>query len=186
MDFGASQKIQAQLSSGETLLWSGRPRQGVVFRGSDVFVIPFSLFWFGFAVFWIHGAYNSGAPLPFVLFGVPFVLMGLYFVFGRFIFDSLNRRGTYYGVSNDRVLIVSEFPTTKTKSLGLSTLSDITFSSKPDMSGSITFGPNHPMSEMFGGMNWPGMGAYQGPKFDMIADVKSVYDTIQNAKKRQR
>lgn len=186
MDFDTSQKIQAQLSSGESLLWSGRPRQGVVFRGSDVFVIPFSLLWCGFAFFWIHGAYSSGAPLPFVLFGVPFVLMGLYFVFGRFIFDSLNRRSTYYGVSNDRVLIVSEFPTAKTKSLGLSTLSDITFSSKPDNSGSITFGANHAMAEMFGGMNWPGMEAYQGPKFDMIANVKSVYDTIQNAKKRQR
>lgn len=186
MDFETSQKIQAQLSSGESLLWSGRPRQGLVLRGSDVFVIPFSLFWCGFAFFWIHGAYSSGAPIFFVLFGVPFVLIGLHFVFGRFIADSLTRRNTYYGVSNDRVLIVSEFPTSKTKSLGLLTLTDITFSSKPDKSGSISFGTQHPMADMFGGMNWPGMGAYQGPRFDMIEDVKSVYDIIQSAKKRQR
>lgn len=122
----------------------------------------------------------------FVLFGVPFVLMGVHFVFGRFIVDSLTRRGTYYGVSNDRVLIVTEFPTSKTKSLSLATLTDISFSSKPDRSGSISFGAQHPMADMFSGMNWPGTGAYQGPRFDMIENVKSVYDVIQNAKRRQR
>ena len=42
------------------------------------------------------------------------------------------------------------------------------------------------MSELFGGMNWPGMGAYQGPRFDMIENVKSVYDTILRAKTNQR
>ena len=186
MDYDTSQKIQSQLSTGESLLWSGRPRQGVVFRGSDFFVIPFSLLWCGFAIFWVMGAYRSGAPAFFVLFGVPFVLAGLYFVFGRFIVDSLARRNTYYGVSNERVLIVSEFPTSKTKSLGLSTLTDITFSSKPDQSGTISFGAQHPMAEMVSGMNWPGMGAYQGPRLDMVENVKTVYDTIQRAKKNSR
>ena len=110
-------------------------------------------------------------------------MVGIYFIFGRFIVDSLTRRSTYYGVSNDRVLIVSEFPTSRTKSLGLSTLTDLTFSTKSDQSGSISFGAQHPMSEMFGGMNWPGMGAYQGPRFDMIENVKSVYDILQKAKR---
>jgi len=182
MDYEVTQKIQSQLSSGESLLWSGRPRPGVLLRGSDFFVIPFSLLWGGFAFFWEYTAYKSGAPAFFLLFGVPFVLIGIYFIFGRFIVDSLMRRSTYYGVTDDRVLIITEFPTAKTKSLGLSTLTDITFSSKPDQSGSISFGAQHPMAAMFGGMNWPGMGAYQGPRFDMIENVKSVYDILQKAK----
>lgn len=181
MDYDASQKIQAQLSSGESLLWSGRPRQGVMFRGSDVFVIPFSLLWGGFAIYWEYTAYTSGAPAFFLLFGGVFVVVGIYFIFGRFIADSLTRRSTYYGVSNDRVLIVSEFPTSKTKSLGLTTLTDVTFTTKSDQSGSISFGAQHPTAEMFGGMNWPGMSAYQGPRFDMIENVKSVYDILQKA-----
>ena len=183
MEYDTTTKIQTQLSSGESLLWSGRPRQGVIFRGSDVFVIPFSLLWGGFAIFWEYKAYTSGAPFFFLLFGGAFVVMGIYFIFGRFFVDSMTRKNTYYGVTNDRVIIVTEFPTSKTKSLGLSTLTDITFSTKPDQSGTISFGAQHPMAEMFGGMNWPGMGAYQGPRFDMIDNVKSVYDKLQRAKK---
>ena len=182
MDYDASRKIQSQLSSGESLRWSGRPRQGIVFRGSDAFMIPFSLLWGGFAFFWEYSAYTSGAPAFFLLFGGAFVVVGIYFIFGRFIVDSLTRRSTYYGVTDDRVLIVSEFPTSKTKSLGLTTLTDVTFTSKSDQSGSISFGAQHPMADMFGGMNWPGMGAYQGPRFDMIDNVKSVYDILQRAK----
>jgi len=155
----------------------------VILRGSDLFVIPFSLLWGGFAIFWEYSAYSSGAPAFFLLFGGVFVVVGIYFIFGRFVVDALTRRNAYYGVSNDRVLIVSEFPTSKTKSLGLSTLTDLTFSSKSDQSGSISFGAQNPMAEMFGGMNWPGMGAYQGPRFDMIQNVKSVYDILQKAKR---
>ncbi len=165
--------------------WSGRPRQGLVFRGSDIFVIPFSVLWGGFAVFWEYTAYKSGAPLFFLLFGIPFVLVGVYFVVGRFFVDTLTRKHTYYGITNDRVFIITEFLTNKTKSISLDTLTDITFSNKPDNSGSISFGAQHPMSQMFGGMNWPGMSQVQGPRFEMIEDVKSVYDILQRAK-RQR
>ena len=154
-------------------------------RGSDAFMIPFSVFWGGFAVYWEYTAYKSGAPAFFLLFGVPFVLVGLYIVVGRFFVDALVRNRTYYGITDDRAIIITEFPSQITKSLSLATLSDITFSTKSDNSGSISLGAQHPMAAMFGGMNWPGMGAYQGPQFDMIENVKSVYDILQRAK-RQR
>ena len=146
MDFQASQKLQSELSSGETILWSGRPRQGVLFRTSDTFLIPFSLLWGGFAIFWVLGAYASGAPFFFVLFGVPFVLMGIYMIIGRFYVDSIMRKNTVYGVTNDRVVILTELFSKKTKSLNLATISDITFTSKSDGTGSICFGPQHPMA----------------------------------------
>lgn len=184
MEFETTHKLQKELSAGESLLWSGRPKQGVLLRGSDVFMIPFSLLWGGFAIFWEYSAYTSGAPPFFLLFGGVFVVVGLYFIFGRFVADSIKRKGTYYGVTNDRVLILSEFPTRKLKSLNLRTLSDITFSNKSDGSGSITFGPQHPMSSWMGGMSWPGMGQYQSPMFEFIKNAKTVYETIRDAQKK--
>jgi hypothetical protein len=120
-----------------------------------------------------------------LLFGIPFILVGAYIIVRRFFVDALVRNRTYYGITNDRVIIITEFPTQKVKSLNLATLSDITFSTRSDQSGSISFGAQHPMAAAFGGMNWPGMGAYQGSQFDMIENAKSVYDTLQRAK-RQR
>jgi hypothetical protein len=41
-----------RLLDGETVVWSGRPGQGLRFTGRDLLLVPFSLLWGGFAVFW--------------------------------------------------------------------------------------------------------------------------------------
>jgi hypothetical protein len=181
MDYEITQKLQKELSAGESLLWSGRPQRGVVLRGADAFLIPFSLLWGGFALFWEFSAFKSGAPIFFLLFGGVFVVVGLYFIFGRFIGDSIVRGKTYYGVTNDRVLILSEFPVKGVKSLNLRTLSDITFTSKSNGKGTITFGPTASWTE---GIRWSGMGSYKTPSFELVDNVKSVYDIIRNAQKK--
>ena len=186
MDLHTSQKIRAQLSPGESLVWSGRPKRGIVFRGSDVFLIPFSLLWGGFAFYWEYTAYTSGAPVFFLLFGGFFVIMGLHLIIGRFISDALIRGSTYYGVTNERVLILSEFPSSRSKSLALANLSDLSFTSKADGSGSIAFGPQHPAASMMGGAHWPGMSKHQSPSFDLIPDAKNVFDKIQHTQRRLR
>ena len=52
MTVDASQVITRELGADESLLWSGQPRKGIAFRSSDVFLIPFSILWGGFAIFW--------------------------------------------------------------------------------------------------------------------------------------
>jgi len=204
----ATQVIARELEPGEALLWAGQPRRGVVFRSSDVFLIPFSLMWGGFAIFWEASVLSQGrtdgreAPLFFSLWGIPFVLMGLYLIFGRFIVDALQRENSYYGVTDRRVMIVTglfgERPSLdlatlictitglarhKVKSLDLRTLTDISMMERADGRGTITFGPQVPYSS-FAGTGWPGWNRFASPSFDPIEHVKSVYEQIRGAQRK--
>jgi len=180
--------IQRELSSSEKLLWWGQPRQGVVVRGSDAFTIPFSLLWCGFAVFWEASVLRApGTPAFFVLWGLPFVLVGVYFVAGRFFVEARRRANTYYAVTSERVIIVSGVFARTVKSLSLGTLTDLSLSEAKSGEGSITFGAQHPMAARFGGMRgWPGAEQNLGPRFDLILDAKSVYETIRSAQRAAR
>lgn len=151
-----AESIRSELAPGEQVLWSGQPRQGLIVRGFDVFAIPFSLLWAGFAVFWLVTAMQSDAPLPFVLFGVPFVLVGVYIVIGRFFVEAKQREKTFYAVTQQRIVIVSGLFSRSVKSLNLKTISDLSVSARSDGRGTITFGAQHPMAAMFGAMSaWP-------------------------------
>jgi len=178
--------IQSFLDPGEYLLWSGRPRQGIVFRGIDAFLIPFGLLWGGFAVFWeytVLGMTKKSMPF-FPLFGVPFVLIGLYMVFGRFFVDALIRKKTSYGVTSERIVILSGLVQRRVKSLNLKNLTDTSFNEKKDGSGTINFGPAFPFGSGF--PTGPLLGGHQirGARFEGIENVRTVYGTIRDAQEK--
>ncbi|MCB1586997.1 MAG: hypothetical protein KDI52_11985 [Xanthomonadales bacterium] len=171
--------IKSELESGEQLLWSGRPRQGVVFRTNDVFIIPFSLLWLGMAIFIFNqaGEFEGG----FIFSHMIFLIIGLYFVLGRFIVDRFIRRKTYYGITNERVIIISEFLRKITKSIDLSTLSNINLTEFQYKRGTIYLGAYTLFDTMYEGMPSPGTGNGV-PKLEMIDEAKSVYYILKNAK----
>src|SRR4030095_11720228 len=121
MDFNLETDLQPHLERNEKLIWAGQPKKGIIFRPYDIFLIPFSLLWCGFAIFWMFMA-AKGSVL-FALFGIPFVIIGLIFVFGRFIIDARQRANTYYGLTEDRIIIVSGVLKKKVKSFNVKTLS---------------------------------------------------------------
>ena len=75
------------------------------FTSADAFLVPFSLMWGGFALFWEASVLVAGGPLFFALWGIPFVAMGLYFIFGRFVYKRRKKLRTAYGVTNDRAIV---------------------------------------------------------------------------------
>jgi uncharacterized protein (DUF58 family) len=71
--------FQGRLLNGERVVWKGRPAGGLLLTARDTFLIPFSLLWCGFAVFWEFSAVSQrNGPGFFLLFGLFFVLVGLY------------------------------------------------------------------------------------------------------------
>ena len=175
-------ELTRHLDKNETLLWTGQPQKGVVFRTSDIFLIPFSLFWCGFAIFWVIGASQAGGL--FALFGVPFVIIGLIFVFGRFIIDVKQRDNTFYGITKERIIIKSGVFSKNIKSLNIKTLTDIEYTEKNDGSGTISIGPKNPMMMWGNGMNWwPGV--KPTPQFDLIPEVRKVYNQIIEIQKQK-
>ncbi|MDD5262037.1 MAG: PH domain-containing protein [Methylacidiphilales bacterium] len=179
----ANSEIARELSQSEKILWTGQPGQGFRLRSSDGFMIPFSLLWCGFAIFWESSVFSTGAPFFFKLWGVPFVLVGLYIVFGRFIVDAKIRTRTFYGVTTDRVIIVSGLFSRQTKSLQLSGLNEISLAERQDGSGTITFGPQAPFSQRLPA-GWPGSTQYIAPAFEMIERAKETYDLIRQTQKK--
>jgi hypothetical protein len=175
MDYNLTTELQEHLDTNEKLIWTGQPKKGIVFRTADIFLIPFSLLWCGFAIFWVIMA--SQGSIFFAMFGIPFVIIGLIFVFGRFIIDAKQRENTYYGLTDDRIIIKSGVYKKTIKSLNVRTLSDIEYDEKSDGSGTINIGPKNPMMIWGNGMNWwPGIKAT--PSLDLIKDVRNVYNKI--------
>lgn len=175
MDYELSQELQPYLNQSERLLWAGKPKAGILFRTSDLFVVPFSLLWCGFAVFWVFMAQKAGGI--FALFGVPFVVIGLYFVFGRFLVDARQRAGTVYGLTEDRILIRSGLFSKSLQSVNIKALTDFQYTEKKDGSGTITLGPKNPMMPYGSTMSgWPGVKGM--PMLDGIPNVREVYNRI--------
>jgi hypothetical protein len=176
--------IKQELSSQERLLWSGQPRRGLALRATDAATIPFSLIWAGFAVFWETIVIKSNGPLIMKLWGIPFVLIGLHMVAGRFFVEAWQRGRTTYGLTNERVIIITNFFGTKIKSLNLRTLTDVTLDQKSDEVGTITFGPTEKTSGWNTG-TWGGRRSQPAPpSLELIQNARRVYEMIREAQRQ--
>lgn len=182
-DLSPQNEIAQALSSGESLIWSGAPRRGVALRPGDAYMIPFSLLWGGFAIFWEANVLRMKGPnTAFMsIWGIPFVLVGLYLIVGRFFVDARIRAKTFYGLTDRRAIIISGMFFRTINSLPLRTLTDISLQERSDRSGTILLGRPQPYSSWSSGMRWPGMRQYSAPAFEMIPDAKAVHDQLLEA-----
>lgn len=177
-DFNLKSELQKDLLPDEKLLWTGTPKKGILFRPSDVFMIPFSILWGGFAIFWESSVITSDVPFFLALWGIPFVAAGLYITVGRFFYDKYNRDKTVYGVTDKRVIIKSGVFKKNFESFNIKNLFNLSIDEKSDGSGTIKLNSGNatgfPQGISISG--WPG--SKQVPAFEFIPEVRSVYNLI--------
>lgn len=169
-----------RLRAGERLIWDGSPDVNAYTFAASWFLIPFSVLWGGFAIFWEVGVIVSGAPPFFWLWGIPFVLVGLYITVGRFFFARREGQRTRYVLTNQRVVIRAGTLRARLTELDLTNLPPIQLSSARFGTGTITFGQAAPYQRWLGS-SWFGMGAVN-PEFSSIAGAESVFGMVSEAR----
>lgn len=168
-------ELAPYLDPQERLLWTGKPKGGFQLHAADAFLIPFSIIWCGFSIFWVIMA--AQVSVYFALFGTPFVLVGVYLVFGRFIVDKRRRDSTVYGLTEQRILIKSGKLKMQVQSFHISSLPTIDLIETNDGRGTLSFGPKISQAAItFTNGSWPGMKAI--PSFYQIQDARKVYTKI--------
>ena len=163
----------------EVIRWTGQPKQGLTLRPADAFLIPFSLLWCGFAVFWEVSVWRTGAPPFFMLWGGAFVCFGLYFVFGRFFADAYLRSKIHYALTDQRALILGGLTGNDLTSVDLRATSEIRYKDIDGSRGTISFGPDLGLWRRGGIWHSSARGA---PEFFRTPDAASAYRLIQAAK----
>ena len=183
------QELQRELTAGESVAWAGQPSKKVVFHSQDVFMIPFSLLWGGFAIFWEAGVLGlvgfdnskgpGHAPLFLALWGIPFVLVGQYFIWGRFLYAAWKKSKLIYALTNKRVLIVDSTRGRKVNGTFLEQLPAIDRTVRGDGIGTLTFGMAPPVTGRRSSMgSWDGGLSSPVPTFVDVEDAEAVYRTI--------
>jgi hypothetical protein len=182
-DTGLESSLRSYLRPGEMVRWRGAPARGLRLSVRDIFLIPFSAIWFGFAIFWMVTATigtmasGSGATMVFPLFGVPFVVIGLYVFAGRFLVDAWVRGRTIYAVTDRRALVLRRVFSESLIATDLGGEVRVTRSSGGR--GDIEFGAASPWPRTLGG-SWaiwnPSLSNM--PVFIGIDDVMGVYRLV--------
>ena len=178
------ENLRGHLLPGERVIWSGAPARGLLFTSRDWLLIPFSLLWGGFAVFWEASVLRKGAPWFFALWGVPFVLLGLFMIAGRFLADAWLRGRTLYALTDQRILVSRSTPFARFTAISLDLLPSAELTQLSAGRGTLRFGP--PMSAW--GRN--GFAVWMpsldpAAQFIAIDDAERVFAQIQQAIRRR-
>lgn len=180
-----SDRFRPYLLTGERVFWCGQPKQGIVLSPRDTFLIPFSLLWGGFAIFWNVSAWRAvpddGYGLFFRLWGLPFLAIGLYFIVGRFFYDAWLRRRLFYAVTDRRVLIFRSEPFPRLTSRDIPSLPLLELSEHRDGTGTVAFDRDEVAFAMFVmRRHFYGWTPPANAQFFRIADPRKVYELIRD------
>ena len=175
------------LLQGEKILWTSQPNPNINFSSGDIFMVPFSLLWGGFAFFWEAIALFAPTPIFFKLFGLPFLLVGLYFILGRFIYKKIRKKKTFYAVTNKRVLTLSNLFSKRIEAAYINVIPTMNKSIRKDGFGTIVFGNSNLLATLYGNTGLDFFAAYYGmnaPTFYDIPEANNVYDLVNDLRNK--
>jgi hypothetical protein len=170
--------IAQELVPGEDLLWAGRAHRGLFCESTDWVVAILGLMICAFAVYWDVTAILAGAPLPMLVFGALIFVSLFYLSFGRFLLEAWERSRASYGVTTERVIIVSKSFRRSVTSLNLDTITDLSLTERRGGAGTITFLPPSFTDRMFYHYR---VSALAMPKFELPDEANKTFDLIRSA-----
>jgi hypothetical protein len=187
-------EIQPELTNGESVVWSGQPNPSIIFHKEDLFLIPFSLLWGGFAIFWEAGVsgfwgsktHQNGSWSFGILWGIPFVLIGQYLIWGRFFYAAWLKGRTFYAVTNQRVIVIQNGWKRQMASSYIDTLPNLIKERSSDGIGTLRFAQSQPTSGRAQWGAWNGLSVGGVPTFVDIAEVDTVYRLISDLREKGR
>lgn len=164
------------LESGERLLWTGKPRQGLRLRGATLRNLPGSVIWAIVAVFFAASMWRDGASVSSFAMAVALVGFALYTTVGRIALDAWLRSRTRYAVTDRRVLIIEGGAQPAIQSVDLTPTTPIGADLRDDGSGTLTFVGSQLAPVGRGGRRTR---RRPPPAFDDIPDAQQAYAVIQ-------
>lgn len=173
--------VQQHLTPVEKLLWSGQPPSGMLFGPIDVFMVPFSITWALLSIALEARVLSSSGIAATLLLGVPLTLIGFYLMFGRFIVDAKRRNNTFYGITNERVIVVSGLVNQSVKAMDVRTLTNVSITETANGWGTVTFGPPKAQNGRLPGVS--GVGDSKALVFEEVPRVRDIYASIQEAQR---
>jgi hypothetical protein len=168
-----TQRIRPYLDLGEHVLWSGRPRQGIVFRDGDALLIPFGIF-FGTAGISAIGKGGTADHKP--ILGAMAAAIGLYLVLVRFFLDAYHRSKLVYAITDRRAIMFDHSRRTSVTWVELKSLQNPQLIEYDKGHGTIHFGPIPAQHKL---RMHAAMGEH--PMFFQIENARKVYEILRKA-----
>jgi hypothetical protein len=165
--------FQGELLKDEKILWIGKPETKFILKNQDIILALFGLLCTGCGLLILSGFITSEDQSS-TSFSMVFILVGLYLLFGRFIFNNYEKKSTFYAVTNQRVLIITNLDTKNVQSKLINQIPVLIKNVRKDGIGTIEF-DNYQYSTSGENLNNTNMLIFHD-----IKDVDTVYKLISN------
>lgn len=172
-EYRNSGTVRPVLSSGEHILWSGKPKKNAFVAAHSLTLMPIAIVWICFDFTAISSIFSSGSFQLFLLGFFALHLMPVWIWLGSLITAPKRWRNTNYYVTNRRIIIQGGFLAVNEKSLFFkeirSVQSKVGIFDKLFGTGSILFN-----SEMVSSNN-----KATPPSFQYLEEFAHVYERVQ-------